>query len=184
MSDLVSTSNQSFTNSLIDHVSNSLWKYFRYTVDYILSIFKHWLCNQIIVPGGVGELFQIIARFFCHVSFSYRQWTLPFVLVLLPIALSVLRFTDSDYPFAIFKLFLSQPRDVMSKLISWNCYFLHSSSPVFSGVHVTRSLVLCVCSVDRCLSFCTFSVAHRVVCPSVYRFWLPLWHLQNPFTTF
>jgi hypothetical protein len=35
-----------------------------------------------------------------------------------------------------------------------------SSPPVFSGVRVTRSLVLCVCFVDRCLffsadSFCT-----------------------------
>ena len=30
------------------------------------------------------------------------------------------------------------------------------SPPVFSGVHVTRSLVLCVCFVDRCLSFCPF----------------------------
>ena len=34
----------------------------------------------------------------------------------------------------------------------------HLISPlVFSGVRVTRSLVLCVCFVDRCLSFCTFS---------------------------
>jgi hypothetical protein len=34
----------------------------------------------------------------------------------------------------------------------------HMSAPqVFSGVRVTRSLVLCVCFVDRCLSFCTFS---------------------------
>jgi hypothetical protein len=32
-----------------------------------------------------------------------------------------------------------------------------SSPPVFSGVRVTRSLVLCVCFVDRCLSFCTDS---------------------------
>ena len=32
-----------------------------------------------------------------------------------------------------------------------------SSPPEFSGVRVTRSLVLCVCFVDRCLSFCTFS---------------------------
>ena len=31
-----------------------------------------------------------------------------------------------------------------------------SSPPVFSGVRVTRSLVLCVCFVDRCLSFCPF----------------------------
>ena len=31
-----------------------------------------------------------------------------------------------------------------------------SSHPVFSGVRVTRSLVLYACFVDRCLSFCTF----------------------------
>ena len=31
-----------------------------------------------------------------------------------------------------------------------------SSVPVFSGVCVTRSLVLCVCFVDDCLSFCPF----------------------------
>ena len=33
-------------------------------------------------------------------------------------------------------------------------------TPVFSGVGVTRSLVLCVCFVDRCLSFCPFSFGH------------------------
>jgi hypothetical protein len=31
-----------------------------------------------------------------------------------------------------------------------------SSVPVFSGVCVTRSLVLCVCFVDHCLYFCPF----------------------------
>jgi hypothetical protein len=31
-----------------------------------------------------------------------------------------------------------------------------SSPPVFSGVRVTWSLVLCVCFADRCMSFCTF----------------------------
>ena len=54
-----------------------------------------------------------------------------------------------------------------------------SPPPVFSGVRVTRSLVLCVCFVDRCLSFCTFSVGHCVVCSSIYKFWLPLWYLQT-----
>jgi len=52
-------------------------------------------------------------------------------------------------------------------------------TPVFSGVFVTRSLVLCVCFVDRCLSFCTFSFGHCVVCSSIYGFWLPLWYLQT-----
>jgi hypothetical protein len=38
-----------------------------------------------------------------------------------------------------------------------------SSTPVFSEVPVTRSLVLCVRFVDRCLSFCPFSIGHCVV---------------------
>ena len=33
-----------------------------------------------------------------------------------------------------------------------------SSPPVFSGIRVTRSSVLCVCFVDRCLSFCTRAI--------------------------
>ena len=40
---------------------------------------------------------------------------------------------------------------------------LLSSSPVFSGARVIRSLVLWVCFVDRYLSFCTFSFGHCVV---------------------
>ena len=46
-----------------------------------------------------------------------------------------------------------------------------SSPPVFSGVCVTRSLVLYVCFVDHCLSFCTFSFGHCFVCSSsIYGF--------------
>ena len=41
-----------------------------------------------------------------------------------------------------------------------------SSPPVFNGSRVTRSLVLYVCFVDRCLSFCNFSFCHCIVCPS------------------
>jgi hypothetical protein len=36
-------------------------------------------------------------------------------------------------------------------------------TPVFTGVCVTRSLVLCVCFVDHCLSFCQFL---PLCCPS------------------
>jgi hypothetical protein len=39
-----------------------------------------------------------------------------------------------------------------------------SSPPVFSGVRITPSLVLSVCFVDRCFSFCPFSFGHCVVC--------------------
>ena len=44
---------------------------------------------------------------------------------------------------------------------------------------VPRSLVLYVCFVDRCLSFCPFSFGHCVVCCSIYGFWLPFWYLQT-----
>ena len=44
--------------------------------------------------------------------------------------------------------------------------------PVFSGVRVTRSLVLCICFVDRCLFF--FSFGNCVVCSySIYGFGQP-----------
>ena len=53
-----------------------------------------------------------------------------------------------------------------------------SSSRFCCGVHVTRSFVLCVCFVDRCLSLCPFSFGICVVCSSsIYGFWLPLWYL-------
>jgi hypothetical protein len=46
-------------------------------------------------------------------------------------------------------------------------------TPGFNGVCVTRSLVVCVCFVDRCLSFCPFSFGHCVVCSSaIHVFWL------------
>jgi len=56
-----------------------------------------------------------------------------------------------------------------------------SSPPVFNAVRVTRSLLLCVCFVYRCLSFCPFSFG--VVCSSIYGFCLPLWYLQTLLTT-
>ena len=41
-----------------------------------------------------------------------------------------------------------------------------SSTPVFSGIRITQSLLFCVCFVDCCLSFCLFSFGHCVVCSS------------------
>ena len=56
---------------------------------------------------------------------------------------------------------------------------LNSPPPLFfCRIRVTRSLVLCVCFVDRCLSFCTFSFGHCIVCSSSTNgFWLPLCYL-------
>ena len=48
---------------------------------------------------------------------------------------------------------------------------VNCSPPVFSEIRVIRSLVLYVCFVDRCLSFCAFSFGHCVVCSSsIYGF--------------
>jgi hypothetical protein len=43
------------------------------------------------------------------------------------------------------------------------------SQPVFSGVRVPRSLVVCVCVVYHCLFFCPSSFDH-CVCFSIYGF--------------
>ena len=56
----------------------------------------------------------------------------------------------------------------------WLSFPEHMSwQPVLVWVHVTRSLVLCVCFVDR---FCPFSFGQ---CPSsIYEFWFTLWYPQ------
>ena len=52
-----------------------------------------------------------------------------------------------------------------------------SSAPVFSGICVTPSLVLCV-------MFCRLLFGHCAVCSSsIYGFWLPLWYLQTLLVT-
>ena len=65
----------------------------------------------------------------------------------------------------------------------WLWVYLMKVHPRLIVVHVTRSLVLCVCFVDRCLSFCTVSFGHCVVFFfSIYRLWLSLWYLQTLFS--
>jgi hypothetical protein len=68
--------------------------------------------------------------------------------------------------------------------IFYDLYLFHFSPPVFSGVRVTRSLVLYVCFVGQCSSFCTISFGHCAVCSSsIYGFWLPLWYLHTLLTS-
>ena len=56
----------------------------------------------------------------------------------------------------------------------------HLSSPsVFSVVRVTRSIALCVCFVDRRLTFSFFSFGHCVVCPSYTDSDYPILYLQT-----
>jgi hypothetical protein len=53
------------------------------------------------------------------------------------------------------------------------------STPVFSGVRVAWSLVLCVCFVERCMSFVLFLLASINFPSSTYGFSLPLWYRQT-----
>ena len=56
----------------------------------------------------------------------------------------------------------------------------HEFTQVLSGVRITQSLVLCICFVDHCLSFCTFYFGHCVVCSSsIYGFRLPSYNLEH-----
>ena len=95
--------------------------------------------------------------------------------------------TNSSKGTALLLLFCmySLSRTVWQDSLKWKNYHTrHGNLPctfllpatknesVFSGVRVTRSLVLYVCFVDRCLSFCLFSFGHCVVCSSIYGFWL------------
>ena len=48
-----------------------------------------------------------------------------------------------------------------------------SSHPGLSGVRVTRSIVLCVCFMDHCLSFCTSSFVIVLSVLLQYGLWLP-----------
>ena len=67
-------------------------------------------------------------------------------------------------------------KQLVSELTTTASEFTH----VFSAVRVFLFLVLCVCFVDRCLSFGPFSFGHCVVCSSsIYGFWFPIWNLQT-----
>jgi hypothetical protein len=59
---------------------------------------------------------------------------------------------------------------------------IESSPMVFSGVPLSRSLVLCVEFLDHYLPFCYFSFVICIGCPSlIYGFRLSIWYLQTFF---
>ena len=75
--------------------------------------------------------------------------------------------TDKLYHIILYQIHLA----LNIKIVFLLLYIKYlSSPPVFSEVRVTRSLVVYVCFIDRCLTFCTFSFGHCIVCPSIYSF--------------
>ena len=59
-----------------------------------------------------------------------------------------------------------------------------SSPPILSGVRVTRSLVLYVCFIDRCLSFCTFFFWPLCCIFFDMRILITFWYLQAPLSQY
>jgi hypothetical protein len=118
------------------------------------------------------------------------------------IVLSVLRYTDSDYPFGILWplccLFFFDMQILITRLVSCGHCVVCSSSicrfwlPVWYRVAIVLSVLRYTDSdypfgilwpLD-CLSFDIqilitplVSCSHYIVCPSIYRFWLPLWYI-------
>jgi hypothetical protein len=79
------------------------------------------------------------------------------LIILLYIKLDVLCFIEKIRFYVFLHHSVSMNIIKSSPVIKLLTFPEHLSSPsVFSGVRVTRTLVLCVCFVDRCLSFCTF----------------------------
>ena len=113
-------------------------------------------------------IFKLLLSFFfswlCCLAFKLRFW-LPLwrlqaflVLFLLVIVLSGLQITASDYPFGVFKLFLSFFIWLLCCLaFKWRLLITLLASSSFS---------------------CPFSFGYCVVWPSNDGFWLPLWRLQ------
>jgi hypothetical protein len=122
---------------------------------------SHLLTQMILKPGHVApRLKSKLQNDRYEIAMSSMQWILSLLCI-----------------FLIFFFPLSSTRNVTVLTTSNTAGDLkqtgtynHSRAFVF---------VLCVWFVDRCLSFCTFSFGHCVVCSSwIYGFWLSLWCLQ------
>jgi hypothetical protein len=138
---------------------------------YILCIYHAWQCNSFV--------FFSISR-----SPPWLGWPLWNIYVTngngyVPLVVSTSRFFPHSWLVTRFVTRLTRRVPLVEQELLTLPENL-SSPPVICGIRVTRSLVLCVCFVDRCLSFCAFSFGHCVVCSSsIYSFWLLLWYLQT-----
>jgi hypothetical protein len=129
--------------------------------------------DAILISGGTKNTKKISPTFRTYQTNIYVVYTSTWVFWT--------RQDKLDIPFHTFRSRLTRWVPLMEQELLILPKHLRSP-PVFSGVCVTRSLVFCVCFIDRCLSFCTFSCGHCIVCSSsIYRFWLPpfgiLWPL-------
>ena len=166
--------------------------------DYPFGIFSPLCCLSFDLQIMITPLVSFDHCVVCPSSI-YRLW-LPFW-YLLTIVLSVLRFTDYDYPFGICSPLCCLSFDLqimITPLVSFDhCVVCPSSIyilwlPLWYLLTIVLSVLrftdydypfgifspLCCLSFDLQIMITPLvSFDHCVVCPSIYRLWLPLWHL-------
>ena len=130
--------------------------------DYLFGIYWPLCCLSFALQILITCLVSIGHCVVC--PSLYRFW-LP-VWYLLAIVLSVLRFTDSDYLFGIY-----WPLCCLSFLYR---FWLPLDSDYLFGIYWP---LCCLSFALQILITCLVSIGHCVVCPSLYRFWLPVWYL-------
>ena len=103
----------------------------------------------------------------------------PFVLFLLAIVLAVLlRYTDSDYPFGIFKLFLHALYNMEDSITSKSDKGEESPIKINTLQEVKLQSLSCIICVVFCRSlFVLFNFFFVFFSLSIYGF-LPFWNLQ------
>ena len=146
------------------------------------------LCKFVVKIAGFSVV--RVARssvLYVHILF-YRSL---FFLCLLPyvIVLSVLRFTNSDYPFGIFKhvfvllSFFCWPlccrsffdlRILIIPMVCSNSSLSFSFMPLYCLSFDFRILIIPMVSSNSFLSVCNISLDHCIVCPSMYGFFFVL----------
>jgi hypothetical protein len=166
--------------------------------DYPFGIFGPLCCLsydlQILITPLVSFDYSVVCP-----SSIYGFW-LP-LWYLLTIMLSVLWFTDSDYPFGVFWLFCCLSffdlRILITSLVSFDHYVAYPmiygfGLPLWYLLTIMLNVLwytdsdwtfgifwpLCCLSYDlRILITPLVSFDHYVVCPMIYGFWLSLWYL-------
>ena len=164
--------------------------------DYLFGIFRSLCCLSFDLQILITPLVSFGHYVVCPLI--YRFW-LP-LWYLLAIMLFVLWFTDSDYLFGIFRSLCCLSFDLqilITSLVSFGHYVVcpliyrfwlplwyllvimlfvlwFTDSDYLFGIFWS----LCCLSFDlRILITSLVSFGHYVVCPLIYRFWLPLWYL-------
>jgi hypothetical protein len=145
-----------------------------YLRDFLLCKFVVKLDGFSVVRVARSSVFYVHILFYRSLLFLY--------LFLYAIVLSVLRFTNSDYPFGIFKhlfvlfsfFFLSLScrsffdlRILIIPMVSSNSSLSFSFMPLYCLSFDFRILIIPMVSSNSSLSVCNFSLGHCIVCPSL-----------------